>query len=162
MAQGKISGVRVVGIDVNQSRLEIAKDKFGADYVIDAAEDPVHELISYNGGYLAHAVFDATGAKQALESGIDYMCHGGKYILVGLHNGGLTWHHPSIHARESTILCSRNATVEDFNRVIDILGKATFPVEDYITHKVTFDTVADHFDSWIDPQNEVIKAMVTF
>ncbi|RYF73475.1 MAG: alcohol dehydrogenase, partial [Cytophagaceae bacterium] len=30
----------------------------------------------------------------------------------------------------------------------------------YITHRVTFNQVADTFTSWLDPANGVIKAMV--
>jgi threonine dehydrogenase-like Zn-dependent dehydrogenase len=31
----------------------------------------------------------------------------------------------------------------------------------YITHRVAFDQVKDQFESWLDPVNGVIKAMVT-
>jgi threonine dehydrogenase-like Zn-dependent dehydrogenase len=31
----------------------------------------------------------------------------------------------------------------------------------YITHRVLFDEVKDNFESWLNPANGVIKAMVT-
>jgi threonine dehydrogenase-like Zn-dependent dehydrogenase len=59
-------------------------------------------------------------------------------------------------------MCSRNATNEDFHHVISILRKKRFPSESFITHRVSFNQMIDHFESWIDPNNGVIKAMVEF
>ena len=100
-------------------------------------------------------VFDATGNKTALEQGIKYMAHGGRYILVGLNKGALSFHHPEIHAKESSILCSRNATIEDFEKVIKTLNQ--FPTKHFITHQVHFSEMIHHFDNWLHPENNVIK-----
>ena len=111
-------------------------------------------------GDMATAVFDASGNKRALEGGPDYMAHGGRYILVGLSKGELTFHHPAIHAKETTLMCSRNATFEDFQWVIDTLRTGAFPADAFVTHTVPFDDMIAHFDGWLDPKAGVIKAMV--
>jgi D-arabinose 1-dehydrogenase-like Zn-dependent alcohol dehydrogenase len=39
---------------------------------------------------------------------------GGRNILVGLSKREIAFNHPAIHAKETTLMCSRNATLEDF------------------------------------------------
>ena len=160
MKLAQIQGAKVIAVDVVESRLTFAKEQIGVDFVVNALENPVEAIAEITGGDLATAVFDASGNKRALESGPDYMSHGGRYILVGLSKGELTFHHPSIHAKETTIICSRNATFEDFQLVIDVLKTGRFPTDAFVTHRVAFDDMIAHFEGWLDPKAGVIKAMV--
>ena len=59
-----------------------------------------------------------------------------------------------------TLICSRNATNEDFEHVMRVLDQ--FPTQSFITHNVIFSEMIDHFDSWLDPTNAVIKATIDF
>ncbi|NND79108.1 MAG: alcohol dehydrogenase, partial [Maribacter sp.] len=83
-------------------------------------------------------------------------------VLVGLSKGELVFEHPGIHAKETTILCSRNATLEDFEHVISVLENGEFPIDSFITHNVAYNNMIADFDSWLDPANGVIKATVDF
>lgn len=150
----------VIAIDVNADRLNYAKEHLGIEHLVNAQQDPLAQILEITNGELATAVFDATGNRAAMENGVQYMAHGGEYILVGLFNGPLEFHHPSIHAKEASIVCSRNATVGDFHQVIDELYDDNFPVESFITHRAPFDRMIDHFAGWLEPENGVIKAMV--
>ena len=156
----QIAGARVIAIDTNQERLQFAREKIGVDYIVNATEDPVKKIEDITLKDLCTAVFDASGHKGALEGGHQYMAHGGRFILVGLSKGELTYHHPTIHAKETTLMCSRNATLEDFEHVINVLDQ--FPTESFITHRVYFDEMMDHFDSWAKPETGVMKATIHF
>jgi len=156
----QIAGAITIALDVNDDRLVYAQNEVGADHVISVSRDAVGKINEITSGNMAHVVFDATGNKKALESGPDYMAHGGRYVLVGLSKGELTFLHPKIHAKEATILCSRNATTEDFEHVIDILQQ--FPTVSFITHSVHFSEMIENFDSWTNPETGVIKATVDF
>lgn len=159
LAQGL--GNKVIAIDVNADRLAYAKSAMGIEHTIKALEDPLAQVAALTDGEMAGSVFDATGNKKAMEAGVQYMGHGGQYILVGLYNGDLTFNHPFNHAREASILCSRNATFTDFHQVMDVLYEENFPVDSYITHRAPFERMIDHFNGWLEPENGVIKAMVT-
>ncbi|MEL7343025.1 MAG: alcohol dehydrogenase, partial [Bacteroidota bacterium] len=74
--------------------------------------------------------------------------------------GELTYAHPKIHAKETTIMCSRNATIEDFEYVIDMLKGGLFPSDAYITHRVRFEEMIDRFPSFSDPEEQVMKAII--
>ncbi|MCM4152188.1 alcohol dehydrogenase [Arenibacter sp. N53] len=160
MKLAQIEGAKVIALDMNQDRLQYAKEKIGVDHIVNVAEDPVKQISEITKGDMATAVFDASGHKGALEQGPNYMSHGGRYILVGLSKGELTFAHPAIHAKETTLMCSRNATVADFERVIDILDQ--FPTDSFITHNVHFSEMKENFDSWLKPTTGVIKATVEF
>ncbi|MEX0288858.1 MAG: zinc-binding alcohol dehydrogenase family protein [Flavobacteriaceae bacterium] len=162
MKLAQIAGAKVIAIDINQARLDYATEKIGVDHVVLANEKTVDRVSEITEGNMATAVFDATGHKTALESGPSYMAHGGRYILVGLSKGELVFTHPQIHAKETTIMCSRNATLEDFEHVISILENQKFPTESFITHNVDYSEMIANFDAWLNPANGVIKATVNF
>ncbi len=162
MKLAQLSGANVIAIDVNDERLTYAQTKIGVDMIVNATNEPVAEVKKLTGGDMATAVFDATGHRGALESGINYMSHGGRYVLVGLSKGDLNFNHPTIHAKETTLMCSRNATFEDFRQVINVLETGRFPTGSFITHQVPFTDMIANFDSWTNPATGVIKAMVDF
>ena len=107
MKLAQIEGARVIALDINEERLAYAKEKIGVDAVVNVKDNPIEKVLALTNGDLATAVFDATGNKRALETGTDYMAHGGRYILVGLSKGELTFTHPAIHAKETTLMCSQ-------------------------------------------------------
>ena len=160
MKLAQIAGANVIALDMNEQRLNYAKDKIGADHVVNVGGNALREVTEITNGDLCSIVFDASGNKNALETCPDYMSNGGKFVLVGLSKGELTYSHPKVHAKEMTLLCSRNATQEDFEHVMTILDK--FPTSSFITHNVPFIKMIEHFDSWLDPTTGVIKATVNF
>ena len=109
---------------------------------------------------MATAVFDASGNKYALETGSNYMAHGGPYILVGFSKGELTFNHLALHAKESTIMCSRNATLADFEYIIHVIDQ--FPITSFVKHTVPYTEMIAYFDAWLKPETGAIKEMVTF
>ncbi|WP_010522985.1 zinc-binding alcohol dehydrogenase family protein [Aquimarina agarivorans] len=156
----QIAGAKVIALDVNDDRLAYAKNQIGADYCINVSNDPQSKIAEITNGDMATAVFDATGFKGALEKGVDYMAHGGRYVLVGLSKDDLMFTHPKIHAKETTLMCSRNATKRDFEHVINVLDQ--FPTASFITHNVSFAEMIANFNSWTKPETGVIKATVDF
>ena len=160
MKLAQIVGAKVIALDVNDERLNYVKNELGVAHAINVMGQPKEKIAIITEGDMASAVFDATGNRKALESGIDYMSHGGRYILVGLSKGDLTYSHPKIHAKETTLMCSRNATLEDFQFVIDHIKE--FPTKTFITHQVHFSEMIENFDSWLFPETGVVKAMVNF
>jgi threonine dehydrogenase-like Zn-dependent dehydrogenase len=72
----KYLGATVIVVDLNDFRLRTAQEKFGADKIIQAQHVALDQVKEFTDGKLADVVFDATGNKRAIESGIDYMRHG--------------------------------------------------------------------------------------
>ncbi|MFY0599478.1 MAG: zinc-binding alcohol dehydrogenase family protein [Cyclobacteriaceae bacterium] len=157
----KYLGAEVIAIDINDHRLEMVKKQFGADHAVNALQDPAAQIEKITNGHLAQHVIDATGSKRAIEGGTDYMRHGGNYVLVGLFKGDLSFTHPKIHAKETTLMCSRNATMEDFEFVMKVLREDKFNTSAYITSNVSFDKILTDFDSWASPESKEIKVVAS-
>ncbi|MES2794369.1 MAG: alcohol dehydrogenase, partial [Bacteroidota bacterium] len=59
------------------------------------------------------------------------------------------------------LMSSRNAVRADFEYVIECIKNGLVNPQNYITHRVDFEQVKDHFSSWLDPANRVIKALIS-
>ena len=157
----KIAGAKVIAMDINQYRLDFCKEELGADEIINPmTEDVVERLKQITNGNMPTVVIDATGNRNVMNSAFNYMSHGGRFVLVGLQKGELVFNHPEFHKRESTLMSSRNATTDDFNYVMECLKSGKIDPLKYITHRASFENMIGEFDKWIDPKNNVIKAII--
>jgi 2-desacetyl-2-hydroxyethyl bacteriochlorophyllide A dehydrogenase len=161
MEFARIAGGKVIGLDINSSRLQFCKDKLNVDFTINALSDDVTgQIEAITSGDMPTVVIDATGNLNAINNAFQYMAHGARYVLVGLQRGNLSFSHPEFHKREATLMSSRNATKNEFEHVIANMKNGVVNPSNYITHRVSFDDVASHFPSYIDPATGVIKAMI--
>jgi threonine dehydrogenase-like Zn-dependent dehydrogenase len=123
-------------------------------------QDAMLAIKEITSGDMPTVVIDASGNQKAIVNAFQYMAHGARYVLVGLQKGEINFSHPEFHKREATLMSSRNATRKDFEQVIACIKNGQVKPENYITHRVKFEEVKDHFDSWLNPTNGVIKAMI--
>jgi 2-desacetyl-2-hydroxyethyl bacteriochlorophyllide A dehydrogenase len=161
MEFARIAGAKVIGLDINASRLRFCEEQIQLEHGINAlTQDVAGELARLTAGDMPTVVIDATGSLKAINKGFEYLSHGGKYVLVGLQGGEIAFSHPEFHKREATLMSSRNATRADFEYVISCIQNSLINPMHYITHRVAFDDVKADFNSWLDPATNVIKAMV--
>lgn len=162
MEFARIAGAKVIAMDINEQRLAFCKDKLKVAYTINAAtEDVTEALKTITNNDFPTVVIDATGNQKAINNAFQYLAHGGRYVLVGLQKGEISVSHPEFHKREATLMSSRNATRADFEHVISSIKKGLVDPTNYITHRVQFNEVASQFQSWLNPETGVIKAMVS-
>ncbi|WP_158827493.1 zinc-binding alcohol dehydrogenase family protein [Mucilaginibacter lacusdianchii] len=162
MEFARIAGANVIAMDVSNDRLEFCREKLNIQHTINPAEaDAAEELRRITNGDMATVVIDATGNLKAIEGGINYLAHGGRYVLIGLQKEAFSFSHPEFHKRESTLMSSRNATRQDFEHVIASMKQGLVDPKTYITHRVDFDQVKDQFENWLNPEMKVIKAMIS-
>jgi 2-desacetyl-2-hydroxyethyl bacteriochlorophyllide A dehydrogenase len=160
MEFARIAGGKVIAMDVQESRLEFCRTKLNIPHTINAKNDVMAELQRITDGDMPTVVIDATGNLKAITNAFQYLAHGGRYVLVGLQKEEIGFSHPEFHKRESTLMSSRNATRADFEHVLSCMREKLVDPATYITHRVGFEEVKDNFNSWLDPKNGVIKAMV--
>ena len=158
----RISGARVVAMDTNLDRLAFCEKKLKVEAVVQAGAGALEQISALTHGEMPSVVIDATGSQKAINGSFPYMAHGGRYVLIGLQKGDVTFSHPEFHKREGTLMSSRNATLSDFTWVMENVRNGNIRVSDFITHRAPFVEVKSTFESWSDPKNGVIKAMVAF
>lgn len=161
MEFARIQGAQVIAMDINERRLSFCRDHLRIPYTIHAKSETVHQqLKEITQGDMPTVVMDATGNREAINKGFEYMAHGGCYVMVGLQKGEIRFLHPEFHKREGTLMSSRNATRQDFNRVIQSLKQGLVNPATYITHTVLFEKAKEAFPQWLDPGYGTIKAMI--
>jgi len=159
----QIKGAKIIVVDINQERLNLCKTKFNVEYTINSLEENTVEAIRrITDGDMCDVVIDATGNLKAINSSFYYLAHTGKYILIGLQKGEISFSHPEFHKREATLMSSRNALHSDFDFVLGSLKNGSVKAENYITHDVSFDDIAAEFDGLAKNPQKVIKAMIKF
>jgi 2-desacetyl-2-hydroxyethyl bacteriochlorophyllide A dehydrogenase len=160
MQFARLAGAEVIALDLDERRLAFCRERLGVRYTITPNEDVLTRLRDITDGDMPAVVVDATGSLRAIEEGFRYMSHGGRYVLIGLQKGDITFSHPEFHKREGTLMSSRNATRRDFDQVIHAISEGHIDPEAYITHRVAFAAAGEAFPSWLDRKSGVIKAMV--
>lgn len=160
MAFAKHKGANVIAMDINDERLAFCKDWAKVDHTVNALEEVKEKLASLTNGDFPTVVFDATGNARSMMNAFELVGHGGKLVYVGLVKADITFNDPEFHKREMTLLSSRNATIEDFENVVEAVKSGNIDVSSFITHRTSFEQMIEQFDVWLKPESKVIKAMV--
>jgi 2-desacetyl-2-hydroxyethyl bacteriochlorophyllide A dehydrogenase len=160
MALAKHQGAKVIAMDINEERLAIARSWARVDYIVNALNNPKETITEITGGDFPTIVFDATGNTRSMMDAFQYAAHGGKLIFVGLVKTDISFSDPEFHKKELTLMASRNATREDFDIVLEAVRSGSLDADRYITHRVGFEQMIGQFESYLNPQTKVLKAMV--
>ncbi|MCY0860551.1 MAG: NAD(P)-dependent alcohol dehydrogenase [Sulfolobaceae archaeon] len=115
-----ISGATVIGVDIRDEAVEVAK-RAGADHVINAmTTDPIKEILDITEGRGADAVLDLNSSDKTLSVYPKALAKQGKYILVGLYGGDLHFHAPIIARYEIQFMGSAVGNQADFIGVMKL------------------------------------------
>jgi 2-desacetyl-2-hydroxyethyl bacteriochlorophyllide A dehydrogenase len=158
----KDAGARVIAADISDWRLNFARTCVGVEHTINAKDDVLAQLRAINSVDLPTAVFDATGSSKSMHSSFQFVANGGRLTFVGLFSGDVTFHDPEFHRREMTLLASRNANRVDFENVLRALRSGRVDISPWITHRASPEDMIEEFPSWLNPESNVIKAMLMF
>ncbi len=152
-----LSGAAVAIIDREADRAE-----YTASFVGGTAftADDLSDLGSFTGGDGFDVVFDATGSSRAMEQGFDRVAHGGRYVLVSVVKEAISFMDPDFHRKELTLLGSRNATAEDFDRVVAAIRDGSAPVDRLVTHRTDLRCAVLDIPRWASEKSGLIKAIV--
>ena len=160
MQFAKIKGAMVIAVDINEQRLDFCKNELGVDFVVNAKNDPIEKIKEITQGQFAHKVYDATGNKTSMTGSLQYLGHGGTLVYIGLFKGSLELDDPEFHKRETTLMASRNGTLEDFEHVIASLRNGSAKSSCFITHQCEISELPQLMDTWIKPESKMIKGIV--
>ena len=111
-------------------------------------------------GSMYQVVTDATGNQHSMSNALGYTAFTGKLVFVGITTEEVKFRHPVLHRPEASILASRNALPRDFPRIIGLIEDGTIDTAPWITHRLDFEEVSDRFESLIQPDSGVLKAII--
>jgi threonine dehydrogenase-like Zn-dependent dehydrogenase len=156
----RLAGARIMVMEISDRRLAFCRERLGLSHIVDAKGDALAQLQAITGGDLPTLVFDATGSPRSMMSAFQWVAHSGTLVFVGHNPSDITFSDPLFHAREMTVLGSRNALPEDFHQVIASLEAGAFDPAAWISERAAPEELAARFPRWLEPESGVIKPVV--
>ena len=158
----KLADVNLIVMDMNPARLEFCRTAMNVSQTVEFKGDgsELDQLREISGGHLPTIVIDATGNKHSMQNAFQYVEHTGKLVYVGIVTEEIAFRHPILHAAEMTLLSSRNALPDDFERIIHLIEDKRIDTRPWITHRTHFTDLPGEFESFTRPETGVIKAIV--
>lgn len=158
----KLRNATITVMDMVQGRLDFCKDTMGVDHTVLFSGDgsETDALMGITDGNLPTCVIDATGNPKSMSNAVNYLAQTGRLVYVGITTQEIGYPHVAIHAREATVICSRNAMPADFARIINLIEDGKIDTDPWITHRIGFDEMIDQFEEFTKPETGVIKAIV--
>src|SRR6266568_1739121 len=115
------SGARVVAVDIQPAKLDLAR-QLGADVAVNASREKPEDVLRDLGG--AHVVVHFAPTAQAIAQGFAAVRRGGTLVLVGLPPGDFTLPILGTVAKGIRILTSAVGTRQDLREVLALAAAA--------------------------------------
>jgi 2-desacetyl-2-hydroxyethyl bacteriochlorophyllide A dehydrogenase len=156
----RLAGGEVTLMDIDAARVNTVMPLVGARGGIAAGPGAAEAIANATDGDGYDVVFDATGNAASIARSFDHVAHGGRYVLVSVVKGDISFVDADFHRREMTLLGSRNATSADFETVISAIQTEKVPVSKLITHRTDLAHAAKDIATWATQKAGLIKAVL--
>jgi alcohol dehydrogenase, propanol-preferring len=115
-----VTGSKIIAMDLNDEKLEAAKNN-GADNIINSRkEDPVNAVMELTDKMGADAVVDFVNASKTVESDIQFLRRRAKLVLVGLFGGELKLSLVSMPTRAYRLIGSYTGTLSEMVELVSL------------------------------------------
>lgn len=161
LKMAKLIGATVIISDLNEERLNFAKEN-GGDFVIDAGNESVDEkVMDITNGLGANVVIDAVCLPQTFELGLKVASIAGTIVCLGFDERPSMLPQLPITKKELTIAGSRLQT-NQFKKVVELLNNRKIESKGLITHKFSLLDVKEAF-TFVEKNPDVVKkALIIF
>jgi threonine dehydrogenase-like Zn-dependent dehydrogenase len=153
-------GARVIAIDVDDKKLEIARKAGASELVHSNKEDLHHRLSQITDGRGPDCIIEAIGLAQTFRASVEEVAFTGRVVYIGYAKEPVAHETSLFVQKELDILGSRNALPEDFREVIRMLEEGRFPVNDVISAVVSIEETPEMLRKWSENPAAFTKIMV--
>ena len=153
------AGASVIAIDLDDRKLELAKQA-GAHYPVHSGNEPLHEqLLDLTNGHGPDVVIEAVGTPDTFRTAVEEVAATGRVVYIGWAKEAVTYETKLFILKELDIMGSRNSLTE-FPDVIDMLQRRQFPVESTISRTVRLAEAGDALRAWSEAPQAYNKILV--
>jgi L-iditol 2-dehydrogenase len=151
---------KVIAIDIDASRLQLARE-LGATFTIDASTtDPVAAVLDQTAGRGADVAVEVVGSASALATAIGCVRSGGQVGLVGNLAREVPFPLQSVVTREITLLGSC-ASAGEYPRAIELVADGTIRVAPLISAIAPLDEGPEWFERLYAREPGLLKVVLT-
>ncbi len=155
-------GATVVAADLDDSKLELARE-MGAAYTINTKTEDVHQrLLDITGGFGPDVVIEAVGSTPTYQMAVDEVAFTGRVVCIGYAKAEVSFETKYFVQKELDIRGSRNAMPQDFRAVIHYLERGTCPIDKLITRVIQPEEALDTMRWWSQNPGKVFRILVAF
>ena len=154
------SGATVVAVDIEDTKLDLAK-ALGAKHGVNSRSSNQHEeLQRITGGHGPDVCIEAVGHPLTYRAAIDEVSFTGRVVCIGYAKEEVSFATKLFVQKELDILGSRNAAPEDFTRVAEYLQKSAFPYDRIISRTVRLNEAGQALADWAANPGSITKILV--
>lgn len=155
----------IVAVDILQSRLDLAKETFGATHTVLAGQAPSADnaariLTEANLGTGADVVIDASGAESSIQTGIHVLRSGGTYVQGGNGKYDISFPIGAVTEKELTVKGSFRYGSGDYKLAISMLGNRQVDLKSLITARYKFEDAEQAFIDVKSRKAGLIKVLI--
>ncbi|PWU80607.1 MAG: zinc-binding alcohol dehydrogenase [Candidatus Nitrosopolaris wilkensis] len=115
-----VTGARIIAMDIDDKKLEVAKDEGAETTVNSKKEDPVKAIMELTDKLGADAVIDFVNASKTVEADMQFLRRRAKVVLVGLFGGELKLSLISMPTRAYRLSGSYTGTLSDLIELVSL------------------------------------------
>ena len=154
-------GAEVIAIDIDDSKMDIAK-KIGVAHTINTSREDLHEALTrITNGDGPDVIIEAVGNAVTYRAAVDEVAYTGRVVCIGYAKSAVEFNTGIFVRKEIEILGSRNCT-DEFPEVIAYLEAGKFPVDEVISKTVSLDDAGAALADWAANAKGITKIMVDF
>ena len=162
VVRSAMRGATVVAADLDDNKLELARE-MGAAYTINTKTEDVHQrLLDITGGFGPDVVIEAVGSTPTYQMAVDEVAFTGRVVCIGYAKAEVSFETKYFVQKELDIRGSRNAMPQDFRAVIHYLERGTCPIDKLITRVIQPEEALDTMRWWSQNPGKVFRILVAF
>jgi threonine dehydrogenase-like Zn-dependent dehydrogenase len=171
-----LSGARVIGVDLIEKRLELAKELGAIRYGFNPREgSPAESIKELTNGRGADVTIEVTGSARALHEAVRATAYSARVVALGFFQGeaqGLSLGEEFHHNRIS-LVCSQISNVDPalsyrwdrlrlIHTIMDLQAQGSLDLRPVITHVIPFKQAAEAFQILDEVPDEALQVVLDF
>ncbi len=151
---------KLVVLDLNDERLEKAKE-FGADIILNPAKEDVVSIIKeMTGGYGCDIYIEATGHPSSVTQGLQAIRKMGRFVEFSVFGSDVVCDWSIISDRKELDLLGAHLSPFCYDTVIEWIGEGILPTEGVVTHKYSLEEWEEAFHIAKTGENGALKVIL--
>ena len=136
-----VTAARIIAMDLDDKKLEVAK-KEGADIIVNSKkEDPTKAVMELTDKLGADAVIDFVNASKTVESDMQFLRRRARLVLVGLFGGELRLSLVTMPTRAYKIIGSYTGSLKDMVELVSLAERGV--IKPVVSNRVKLDQAGE-------------------
>lgn len=160
IVRAALRGARVVAVDVDDEKLQLARSLGAQETINSVAEDMHQRVAEITGGCGCDVIIEAVGRPETYNAAISEVAFTGRVVYIGYAKERISFDTSYFVKKELDIRGSRNAMPSDFKAVINYLRRGACPLDKLISRIVAPEQVSEALATWSQAPGKVFRILV--